>query len=77
MRKRSGHTEFACFVRNYTERPIRLGVAFGQMEARPRMGEVELEQLLERNRSRFCATGEDPLVPQSGSGFAVGEQEIL
>jgi hypothetical protein len=47
------------------------------MEARPRMAEVELEQLLGRNRSRFCATGEGPLVPQSGAGFAVGEQEIL
>jgi hypothetical protein len=82
MRKRSDHTEFACFIRNFTPRPVRLAVPFGQMEARPQMGEAELEELLARNRARFCATGEDHFgsgsragLPQSG--FALGEQEVL
>jgi hypothetical protein len=54
------------------------------MEAWPQMSEPELETLLARNRSRFCATSEDHLVPgsrahsqQSVSGFALGEQEVL
>jgi hypothetical protein len=77
-------TEFACFIRNVTAQPVRLSVPFGRMEARPRMGEAELEEVFARNRFRLCTVSEDGSVPgswigprQSASGFALGEQEVL
>ena len=53
MRKRQGHTEFACFVRNMTPRPIRLSVPFGQLEGRPRISPEDQEALLRANRARY------------------------
>src|SRR5918911_1790067 len=58
MRKRQDHTQFACFVRNHTERPVALSVPFGRMENRPRLTDAEYEELLERNRARYGAGGE-------------------
>jgi hypothetical protein len=84
MRKHARHTEFACHIRNVMPRPVLLAVPFGQMEGRPRMSEAELEELLERNRRRFCAIDENHLLAssqgrltQSEAGFALGNQETL
>jgi hypothetical protein len=83
MRKRHDHTEFACFIKNVTAQPVQLSVPFGQMEARPHMGEIELEQLLEDNRYRYCASDDDRVElgprPQTQlrGGFQLGEQEVL
>lgn len=55
MRKSSGATEFACFVRHHTERPVTLSVPFGAMERRPRMSDGDFEKLLTANRSRVAA----------------------
>src|SRR3954447_24024497 len=55
MRKRPGHTEFACYIRNVTAQPVRMSIPFGQMEGRLHLSEAELERLLAINRSRFCA----------------------
>lgn len=83
MRKRHDYTEFACFIRSVTLQPVRLTVPFGQMEARLGMGVGEYEDLLERNRRRYCATKGDQVQPgirrraPAPQGFKVGEQEIL
>jgi hypothetical protein len=83
MRKHARYSEFACFIRNVTARPVRLCVPFGQMESRPRLSEAELEALLERNRERYGATEDDEAAAgmrprgQAGSGFQLGEQEVL
>ena len=58
MRKRQGQTEFACFVRNVTPRPIRLSVPFGQLEARPRISPEDQEALLRANRARYASGAE-------------------
>src|SRR5437764_2672247 len=58
MRKRQDRTEFACFVRNHTERPVALTVPFGRMENRPKLTDEEHQELLERNRVRYSASGE-------------------
>jgi hypothetical protein len=53
------------------------------MESRPRLSEAELEALLERNRERYGATEDDEAAAgmrprgQAGSGFQLGEQEVL
>jgi hypothetical protein len=83
MRKREAHTEFACFVRNYTQQPVRLTVPFGQMENRPRLTETEYTEIINRNRARYAASGEahelpssEPLEETTG-GFTLGKQEVL
>jgi hypothetical protein len=83
MRKRERHTEFACFIKNVTGQPVRLTVPFGQMEARPRMSDAELDTLLSLNRARYSATDEDDAVAsprmrgKPTAGFAISEPEVL
>ena len=55
MRKRRDHTEFACWVKNETPRPLRLTVPFGELERRDKMGSEEHVVLLAFNRERYCA----------------------
>jgi len=59
MRKHAGYTEFACMVKNYTQRPIRLEVPFGQLEDRPTNTKEGVEYLIARNRERYCGNLED------------------
>jgi hypothetical protein len=86
MRKHARHTEFACWVKNATPRPLRLAVPFGQLEERERMIEAEHEELLAFNRGRYCAGSGSESVPDMqsrpaaslpGSGFDLGEHELL
>jgi hypothetical protein len=84
MRGRSErHTEFACFIRNVTPRPVRLFVPFGQMEGRPRLSEDERRELLARNRARFCAGIDELSTPvgvkarRTTGRFATSEQAVL
>src|SRR3954466_1679500 len=81
MRKRQDHTEFACYVRNHTERPVALHVPFGRMESRPRLTDAEHEELLERNRARYSADGEAAgwTLPRARGkgGFELGGPELF
>jgi hypothetical protein len=60
MRKGRGSTQFACFVRNHTRRPIALTVPFGQMEKQEKLTSVQLTgarakpQALRRDRGGQC-----------------------
>jgi hypothetical protein len=68
MRKGKGSTQFACFVRNHTRRPISLTVPFGQMEKQEKLTSEQLEQVLAQNRKRYSATldgTKHPSVPES------------
>jgi hypothetical protein len=58
MRKGRESTQFACFVRNQTSRPIALTVQFGQMEKQEKLTNEELERVLDQNRRRYSAIGE-------------------
>jgi hypothetical protein len=74
------HTEFACFVRNVTARPLRLTVPFGQMEGRPKLSEQEYADLIERNRARYAAdgTGAGPSVRAAAAqGFTLQKRKAL
>jgi len=83
MRKYQGYTEFACFVRHYTPRPIPLTVPFGQMEQQPKVHPAVLEDLIRRNRARYCTEAQgqqpppEPPKAHEPAGFRVGEPEIL
>ena len=78
MRKRSDHSEFACFIRNVTPCPIKLTVPFGQMENRPRMSESELQTLLRENARCYCAGSTE--LPQHApvpDANEMGQPEVL
>lgn len=87
MRKRKDHTEFACWIKNETARPIRLSVPFSELERRPKMESEEHAMLLAFNRERFCGSNSRLAEPgsttvrkpprQPPSGFEVGEHEML
>ena len=59
-------------------RPIKLTVPFGQMEARPRMSEAELQTLLRENARRYCAGSsklpQHALAPDANE---IGQPEVL
>jgi hypothetical protein len=49
-------TQFACYVRNFTDRAVSLTVPFYTLENMPKMTDEEHAELLERNRERVAAT---------------------
>jgi hypothetical protein len=59
MRKQTNRTEFACFVRNHTPESIRLTVPLGEMERQPKFTDIEYEALINRNRQRYSASGNE------------------
>ena len=63
MRKKDSETQFACFVRNFTERPIPLTIRFGTMERQPQLTPDAYNALRAQNRNRFSATTDDATPP--------------
>jgi hypothetical protein len=59
IRKHEQYTEFACLVRNHTPRPLRVSIPLLQMEGQPRIHPAMLEDLIRRNRARYCADGKE------------------
>lgn len=57
--KSRDHTEFACYVRNYTSRALSVSIPLGYVEGLPMLRAVEFEELLEVNRDRYS---EPPLL---------------
>ena len=64
MRKKDSETQFACFVRNLTERPVPLTIRFGTMEGQPQLTTDAYRTLRAQNRSRFSATADDTAMPE-------------
>ena len=60
MRKYDNRSEFACFVRNLTKRPIPLIVPFGTMEKEPTLSTSALEAIKAQSRARYCASTDSP-----------------
>jgi hypothetical protein len=87
MRKDNTRSDFACFVRNLTERPIPLSVPLGAMEREPTLTAQALEAIKAQNRTRYCATTDNTPLPEAAqkrevsvrgeTGAAVPEPEIL
>ncbi len=55
QRKERDHTEFACYVRNYTSRALSVTVPLGFVESLPVLDSFEQEMLLADNRERYSA----------------------
>jgi hypothetical protein len=63
LRKRSGGTQFACYVRNTTDRAVTLNVPFGALTNEPKMSSAAMERVLTRNRERVAYTPPPLVVP--------------
>jgi Type IV secretion-system coupling protein DNA-binding domain len=63
MRRRGNRTEFALWLKQQTPHAIRLSVPLGFLEGQPILPEDEFEELLRRNRDRYCGTLDDVIAP--------------
>lgn len=81
MRKGERHTEFACFVRHVTERPVTLTVPFGSMERLPKLSPLGYAHLRELNRVKHCSGAREVETYEASApadaGFKLGEWERL
>ena len=78
MRKGERQTEFACFVRSQTPRPVRLSVPFGQMEGQERLDWGEQHKLLRVIRFRYCGELDQGASHTTHEdGFSVEEDDLL
>jgi hypothetical protein len=84
IRKHTSYTEFACMVRNYTQRPLRLEVPFGQLEDRPTNTKEGVEYLKACNRARYGGNIQDSSdpdprddPPDAESGFKLDDPDLI
>jgi hypothetical protein len=63
VRKYPDASEFVCFVRNVTDRAVKVTVRFFTMELAGELNDEELEKLLDTNRERYTAPWEEGGVP--------------
>jgi hypothetical protein len=52
-------SQFACYVKDYTEKPVPLTFKLGEMEGRPKLTDDEYILLIEQNRNRYSALSTD------------------
>lgn len=60
QKKRSEHTEFACYVRNFTNQALSVRIPLGYVEALPTISDDAYEHLLSRSRSKYSAPPIEP-----------------
>lgn len=60
MKKQDRSTEFACYVRNYTNNAVRLEIPFGSLERSPKMAVAQHDILIQRNRERYAIRRDQP-----------------
>lgn len=56
MKRGQGKTEFAVWIRQQTPRALRLAVPLGHVERQPTLSEEDYDELIARNRRRYCGT---------------------
>jgi hypothetical protein len=59
MTRRGGRTEFAAWIKNWTAGAVRLSVPLGFLERQPTLSEEQLDEVIARNRIRYCGTLEE------------------
>lgn len=60
QRKERNHTEFACYVKNYTTKALTVSIPLGFVESQPQLDYHQYNDLLEENRLLYS---EPPLLP--------------
>jgi hypothetical protein len=65
QRKTQTHTNFACYVRGYTDRAVSLSLPLGGLAKEPKMSESAHRLLRLRNGQRLNAAMPQPIQPNS------------
>jgi len=60
QKKRGDHTEFACYVKNFTAKALSVSIPLGHVENMPTLDEDGYEELLEKNREMYSVVPEIP-----------------
>jgi hypothetical protein len=60
QKKHAKYTEFACYVRNYTNRALSVRIPLGYVDSLPTMPDSAYERLLTRIRKEYCAPPMEP-----------------
>lgn len=69
QKKYGNHTEFACYVKNFTAKAVSVSIPLGVVEREPALNDDEYAKLIERNRAMYSVEVEIPeieiLAPQA------------
>lgn len=62
QKKRGDHTEFACYVKNFTAKALSVSIPLGHVENMPTLDEDDYAELLEKNREMYSVEPEIPVI---------------
>jgi hypothetical protein len=54
QKKSKSHSQFACFVKNYTLQALSISIPLGFIEKEPQLSDDDYEFLIEMNRLKYC-----------------------
>jgi hypothetical protein len=76
LRKGASSTQFACYVRNTTDRAVRLDIPFGALSNQPKLSDEALRKILARNRERlsYIPPPQPPALPETPPVVAPAEE---
>lgn len=60
QKKRGDHTEFACYVKNFTAKALSVSIPLGYVENMPTLDDDDYAELLEKNREMYSVEPEIP-----------------
>lgn len=66
QKKRGNHTEFACYVKNFTSKALSVSIPLGYVENMPTLDEDDYAELLEKNREVYSV---EPEIPEIEAPF--------
>lgn len=61
QKKRTAHTEFACYVKNFSPKAISVRIPLGYVEGQPAIDDDQYGRLIDQNRERYSVT---PHIPE-------------
>lgn len=61
QKKHDEHTEFACYIKNYTAKALSVRIPLGFVEAQPTLDEYAYRWLIETNRALYSV---EPIIPE-------------
>lgn len=74
QKKRSNHTEFACYVKNFTAKAVSVSIPLGYVEGMETLDEDDYETLLEINRIKYGVVPEIPEIEAPTTTFKRAEK---
>lgn len=74
QKKRGDHTEFACYVKNFTAKAVSVSIPLGYVENMPTLNDDAYKELLEKNREMYSV---EPEIPEIEAPFVQPKRETI